>query len=301
MRHIGSKKLIFISLAFPVLLVAEEVKKPAEPEKVEYGQAKKLCELANKKIDESSGLACSRFAEPEKKVFWTHNDSGDSPRIYAFDTSGEDLGTFEVEGAKARDWEDMASFKLGEKAFLLLADVGDNGRKRKTCEIYIVAEPLLGKKDTLAEVEVKITFTYEDGPHNCESVAVDSEGKKIYLATKETLLTAKVYELPLPEKSPDEPLEAKAVAKIPITFATAMDISSDNTRAVILTYGNAYEFTRTGKQKWPEAFSRPPRAIPMPRRRQGESICYGPDGKTLYLTSEKVPTPLWQVPALQSE
>jgi hypothetical protein len=34
----------------------------------------------------------------------------------------------------------------------------------------------------------------------------------------------------------------------------------------------------------------------MPRRRQGESICYGPDGKTLYLTSEQLPTPLWEVP-----
>jgi len=40
----------------------------------------------------------------------------------------------------------------------------------------------------------------------------------------------------------------------------------------------------------------------MPRRVQGESICYGPDGKTLYLTSEckgkdpANPAPLLEVP-----
>jgi hypothetical protein len=35
----------------------------------------------------------------------------------------------------------------------------------------------------------------------------------------------------------------------------------------------------------------------MPLRRQGESICYGPDGRSLYLTSEKLPTPLIEIPA----
>ena len=40
------------------------------------------------------------------------------------------------------------------------------------------------------------------------------------------------------------------------------------------------------------------REIGMPLRIQGESICYGPDGKTLYLTSEKLPTPLWEVPVV---
>ena len=36
--------------------------------------------------------------------------------------------------------------------------------------------------------------------------------------------------------------------------------------------------------------------IVLPVRVQGEAICYGQDGKTLYLTSEKRPTPLWEVP-----
>jgi hypothetical protein len=77
-----------------------------------------------------------------------------------------------------------------------------------------------------------------------------------------------------------------------------MDISADGLRAVVLTYGPAFEYVRAGGEKWSAAFRRPGRKLWMPGRRQGESICYGPDGKTLYLTSEKLPTPLLEVPAI---
>jgi hypothetical protein len=76
-----------------------------------------------------------------------------------------------------------------------------------------------------------------------------------------------------------------------------MDISPDGLRCIILTYGNAFEYTRAPDEKWSKAFSRRPRMIRLPARRQGESICYGLDGTTLYLTSEKKPTPLIEVRA----
>ncbi len=60
----------------------------------------------------------------------------------------------------------------------------------------------------------------------------------------------------------------------------------------MLTYGNAYEYCRSAGEDWGTAFSRRGRMLAMPRREQGESVCYGRDGKTLYLTSEKTPTPL---------
>ena len=40
---------------------------------------------------------------------------------------------------------------------------------------------------------------------------------------------------------------------------------------------------------------RQPEVVTMPIRRQGESICYAADGHSLYLTSERQPTPLWIV------
>lgn len=300
MRAIRIKILIPGLLVALAAALADEAGKPtSQPavEKLSYAAPEELCKLANQKIHESSGLAPSRI---RKDVFWTHNDSGDAARVYAFDIKGTDLGTFTVEGAAARDWEDMASFTIGKKSYLLLADVGDNSKRRETCELYIVREPALGKKrqagKASARVAVKITFAYPDGPHDCESVAIDPAGRKIYLATKASALEAKLYELPLPNRTPRKTLTAKAVAKLPIASATAMDFSADGKRAVVLTYGKAHEFTRPGKQTWPQAFAGKSNAIRMPARRQGESICYGIDSKTLYLTSELLPTPLWKVP-----
>ena len=80
-----------------------------------------------------------------------------------------------------------------------------------------------------------------------------------------------------------------------------MEISPDGLRAVILTYGHAYEYARRDGEKWSEVFARPPRVLRMPQRRQGETVCYGPDGKTLYLTSEFAPTPLFEVPVAESK
>ena len=90
---------------------------------------------------------------------------------------------------------------------------------------------------------------------------------------------------------------ARVVAEIVIQTVVAMDISPDGMRAVLLTYGPAYEYVRWQGETWAEAFARFPRTIVTPPRSQGESICFGPKGLNLYLTSEKLPAPLWEVPA----
>jgi hypothetical protein len=93
-------------------------------------------------------------------------------------------------------------------------------------------------------------------------------------------------------------MTARAIAPLGIPDVTAMDISPDGARAIVLTYIDAYEYVRATDETWAEAFSREGRLVSMPPRIQGESICYGPDGKTLYLTSEGASQPLWEVPAV---
>ena len=56
-------------------------------------------------LREASGLVASRS---HPGVLWAHNDSGDDPRLYALTTSGRHLGVFTLDGAEARDWEDLA-------------------------------------------------------------------------------------------------------------------------------------------------------------------------------------------------
>ena len=82
---------------------------------------------------------------------------------------------------------------------------------------------------------------------------------------------------------------------------TAMDVSQDGLHAVVLTYGKAHTYRRAPEESWADAFAREGRRVTIPRRKQGESVCYGDDDRSLYLTSEEVPTPLLVVPALKAE
>jgi hypothetical protein len=264
-----------------------------------YGQPKELSKLKDERINESSGLAASIR---NKDAFWTHNDSGDSNRIFLINKNGETIAIVHIKGASAVDWEDIASFRLGEESYVLIADTGDNARMRKNCVLYVIREPVISTKsedNQVLSIETEpvwtINFTYEDGPHDCESVAVDPIQSTVYLVSKASG-ECKVYSMLIPSKGADKPSVAKAVAALKLPYVTAMDISPDGSHAVLLTYGDAYEFVRSGSQTWAEAFTREPSVVKAPPRKQGESVCYGTDGKTLYLTSEDVSQPLWEIP-----
>jgi len=274
--------------------------KPAPIERITYLPGRELAKLANKDIDESSGLTVGRA---NKGVLWTHNDSGDKPQFFAINHAGDDLATVALTGATARDWEDICSFTFKGRHFLMLGDFGDNGEERRDCRLYVVPEPLLNtaRRGTKLKARVAMTlqFGYQDGPHNCESMGVDMTTRTIYLVSKRAGGTCKVYAMGLPIRSPRKPLVAKAIATLRIPTTSAMDISPDGLRAVVLTYGHAYEYVRRPGETWAVGFSRKPRVIRIPSRRQGESICYGSAGRSLYLTSEKLPAPLIQVPATE--
>ncbi len=267
---------------------------------ITYGEPKQVATLRNVRIDESSGIACSRRNEG---IFWTHNDSGDESRLYAFNERGDSVAEITVAGAEFIDCEDLCSFTLpetdGPVPLLLAADTGNNSRRRKSSILYLIPEPELKPatrtiRDTVVPRSV-VAFSFPDKPRDCESVAVDTAGKQIMLVSK-TYANPAVYALPLPEPGKTTCRAIKKIAALKMVLPTAMDISPDGRRAVILTYFRAYLYTRPEHRSWADAFSGTPRTLSMPARKQGESICYGPDGKTLYLTSEKTPTPLWMIP-----
>ena len=243
--------------------------------------------LENQQISESSGIAESTIADG---VFWTHNDSGHPPVIFAFNKKGEHLAAVRIAGAQAIDWEDIASFEFEGEHYLLIADTGGN-RARKT--LYVVKEPSVENPRASAKVEWRITFSFDGPVQDCEAVAVHPETETILLATKSPLPDCRVYELPL---KPEREVVAKQIARLKIMAVTAMDISRDGRRVVLGTYGPCAEYERADEQSWADAFAGKPKFRKMPPRKQGEAICYGHDSRTLYLTSEGVPAPLWEVP-----
>ena len=153
--------------------------------------------ITNPTLDELSGLAFSRL---EHDVLWAVNDRGNKPLLHAIRTDGSDLGAIGITSGHNRDWEDVAAFTLGSTAYLMAADIGDNRSRRKSCVLYVIKEPAVPKDGFKHRINVNIStrieFTYEDGPRDCEAVAVDSKNKKILLVSKRTLPPV-LYELPL--------------------------------------------------------------------------------------------------------
>ena len=228
--------------------------------------------LKAKSLNEASGIVRS---QRQDDVYWLVNDSG-KPRLYAIDGIGTNLGHIKVDGAKHVDWEDIASFTLDGKPYLLIADIGDNDNKRRDVTIYVVEEPELDQGE--AEIAWSFDFSYPKGPRDAESLTVDIDNERILVLSKREIPSV-LYELPLRPKTDDrqEANPLGAVRSLPqpsrqdVEFApatkywhwqpTAMDISADSRAAVILTYHGVYYYRRDGDSTWFEAFQTRPRHL----------------------------------------
>ena len=85
--------------------------------------AKTIGQLGDTRLHEISGIAASH-RHPGR--YWLHNDSGDGAFLYAIDAQGALQGVVQIDGVIAVDWEDVASFERNGKAYLMVADCGDN-------------------------------------------------------------------------------------------------------------------------------------------------------------------------------
>lgn len=240
-------------------------------------------------------------------VFWSVNDGGNGPYLYALGTGGEALGRVQIMGAENRDWEGLATFRWRGRSMILIADTGDNREQQETHRLYILPEPGLERSGTV-EISWGIRFRYPDRPHDAEAVAVDTAAEKILLLTKRDVPPL-LYELPLGPGNSDRLVTARKITSVgripqpsPMDLMhrygliqaqpTALDISGDGRRAVVLTYTHAYLFERGSRSSWGAAFSADPIRIPLPMPldrndlRQREAICFSPDDRAIFVTSE---------------
>lgn len=259
-----------------------------------------LAVIDDPQINESSGLAISRN---HPSCVWIHNDSGARPRLYLVGYDGETKGVVNVLGAEAVDWEDMCSFEINDQAWLLVADIGDNlkkrTRKKNACQLYLMKEPKVPRANGLPTISwpvvSTISFEYEGGSQNCESIAVDTSRKEILLLTKSAPHECGLYRLPLKLDQPQQDLVAKRIASPFVLYATGMDISPDNSTLAICTMLNGVVVKRTLSQSWKDACSGTATPFMLPPRRQGETICFESDSKHLLLNSELSKQPLYRV------
>ena len=291
--------------------------------------------VESKKIVESSGLTVSHRRDG---ALWTHNDSGQPATLFCVSLLGKTVCELTIVNAHNDDWEAMSSVMIEETPHLLIADVGDNLVNRANCRLYLLAEPEIDFKKKTVEMTASakhIDFTYEDGPRNCEAVAVDPLTndvwlvEKIYLDSKQTKSPG-IYHLALPSDfvsdgttareepesstdsgsienrsagagsdpplAPNPVLVSKRIADFPVRNVTGADFSPDGKYLIICNYLTAHLYSRDPEKTWRQTvLETRPIPVPLPLQRQGEAICFSVDSKSLFVISESDKQPIWKI------
>ena len=253
-------------------------------------------------VPESSGLVKSRQLDD---VFWTLNDSGNSPNVFALDGDAKVLRSCEVMGVENRDWEDLAIDDAGN---LYVGDIGNNASRRRDLTVYVVKEPN-PRQDTeqACQLEVirRLPFRYPDQPQppdgkprNFDSEALYWLDGSLFLLTKHREdRSTKLYQFVETEGSRNSPLvrvdlhhigtfDLGAWASATGGTVTAADVSTDGRHLAVLSYTTIFVFERLDEDPnflahEPVVRFSPPREI----LKQCEAISW--DGGDLIVTNEQ--------------
>ena len=241
-------------------------------------------------IDEASGVAVSR-AHPG--ILWVHNDSGDRPRVFAVRLDGSLVATFDVRGARAVDWEDLA---LGPcpwnvtRTCLIIGDIGDNREQRTRVVLYFVEEPdptVPGDSARVVGPARAVRVRYADGAHDAEALTVDPAGN-VSIVTKGRAGPILRYSIARGALGSDS-LVVAARDTMDIVpqrmlgrWVTGAAIRPDGQRAVVRTYSEIFLYRIEGDRWIPDGAS----CFIGIREPQGEAIDFIGD-TTFVMISER--------------
>jgi hypothetical protein len=154
-----------------------------------------ITNLQTPTLDETSGLIFYN----NKTI--THNDSGDAPNLYEFDTStGTITRTVTINNATNIDWEDITQ----DASYIYIGDIGNNSGSRTDLKIYKISKVDYNDTDNTVTPEI-ISYTYAnqtDFTPNVNNNNWDAEGlisydDKLLIFSKNWIdNTVNVYSIP---------------------------------------------------------------------------------------------------------
>jgi len=263
--------------------------------------------LTDSRLAEISGATASRI---DPKLLWVINDSGNPAELMAIDHRGGLKAQVRVIGARNQDWEDLASYDHGQGPFIAIADTGDNAGKRGFVSLYLVAEPASDGSVSEVPVHKRLNFSFPDGPHDVESLAIDPQRPRAYVISKRTTPPA-LYSVDLRAPGPQTARLLTAIPRLPVATAaerqidpryaryrhqpTAMDIRCGGRELWILTYSSIQRFSRLPGERWSSALTKRapvPLSLPAPLLPQAEALAFDTHCQSVIVLSEKIPGPI---------
>ena len=79
-----------------------------------------------------------------------------------------------------------------------------------------------------------------------------------------------------------------------------MDFSPDGRWAAVITYRSLYLFERANDESWEQAFQKPAIEYLGPPGFHDEAVAFDPEGRFIYVTTEKRPAPIHRIPVPDS-
>ncbi|MFC4033615.1 hypothetical protein ACFO3J_19315 [Streptomyces polygonati] len=236
--------------------------------------------MSDPRITESSGLAASHR---HPGIYWTHNDSGDGPYVYAVDSAtGKTVARVTMRGIHARDVE---AISLGPDGDLYVGDIGDNlDGSWPEVWIYRFPEPRQLRDQTVDVT--RFTVKYDAGPRNAEALMVQPKTGRVYIASKNEN-GGHLYEGPA-TLDPKGVNVFRRIADVP--WVTDGAFSPDGTRLALRGYFWSTDYRWTADR--PQEIG----SLAVPIQRQGESVTYTPDGRALMYGSEGADSEVWREP-----
>lgn len=247
-------------------------------------------------VRECSGIVASRR---QPGIFWTHNDSGGAPEIYAIRATGELVASVAIHEGMNRDWEDIAADDAG---FLYVGDLGDNLGKRPLHMVYKIREPDVAAAPASVEIVERMLFRFPDEKYDCESLFAYCG--ELYALTKQLFRSPTLFRLePMAAdgfdndgarwRPYDRAMRAVAVCKLPIRMATGADVSADDAKLAVCSYGQTWVFDLPDDRDLSKLAGVRPRRIAYPGKHQIEAVTF--DGEDLILAAES--RGMWRVTA----
>ncbi|MGE3910938.1 MAG: hypothetical protein AB7K36_16390 [Chloroflexota bacterium] len=263
-----------------------------------YARTRRLAQVNDAGIREASGLVAS---QQYPGVYWTLNDSGNGPNLYAFDQDGRPRGTFQVTGAGNQDWEALQRGPDGNGGqALYIGDVGDNDYQRGVLTIYRVPEPEPRSTNGSTEPATAFRFSYPGGPHNTEAFLVHPVTGEIVVITREVGGVSLVYRLPQPLDS-STTMVAELVDVVDVrTFdaasgqVTDATISTDGRHVALRTYARLLVYDVPEGGSWDAIWGQQPRVYPVSDGPKGEGLAFRLDSDDLMSVGEERPTALYE-------
>jgi hypothetical protein len=239
-----------------------------------YGEAQARTE-APEPIREASGLAVDPW---DPTIFWTHNDSGGLPALYAFDTDGTLRHTLTLVGLMANDWEALAVGPCRGTWCLYVGDIGDNLRMRREIRVHRVPIPSLDLNRSSAEPET-MRLVWPEGARNAEAMAVWPD-ETVVILSKETNIArvgARVF-----GTTPNGPATLEVLGELTLrqwvntAQATGLDVTQDGRRAVMRLYTHVVVIKDIDSPA--DLATAAARAVTAPPELQGEAVAWTPSG-----------------------